>query len=937
MHLLAMAAVLIFPIIFVAVLLAVELYRSQHTLFVQRAQDAARNNATAVEREIAGMTRTLRVLATSEALRAGDFSAFQRQATETARVEDVVIVIRDAQSQQLLNTNVPLGEALQLGSNLQQIDREAESSGAPVVSNYFVAVSDQRQSFGITLRLDDAAGGARYLSVSSSTARLRQLLRDETGAGWNASLMDRNGVVLTRLADPDTPGEQGPASLRSAIASAARGATGAAVVDGTKALSAFERMPFGWSVVVSPPGAVLDTSLKRLLSVLGGGLVALVALAIALAMVMARKISAPVVALENISASLARGEPVVSLPSTNAEANVVGRLLETSSRVLRDSEQALSRSQMRYRTLFETIDEAFCLLRLIRNDAGEVIDFLILETNSAYERHTGILNAAGRTAAELGIASDKYWMERYAHVVQTGESIRFERQSSYDTRWLDVRATCISKADAEVALLIEDVTDQRRERERLRISEARFRAIQETSVDGFMMLESIREDGRIVDFMWLYANDAAANIVGKPKDWFAGRRLLKEMPGNRRDGLFDAYVHVVETGAPWTNEFRYLNEGLDVYIRAVAAKAEDGFAISFADLSVRRRAEEQVRESQARLEAALRAGQLGVHEYLVGPNVIRWDDVVHRLWGVEASETVSYETFEAGVHPDDLPAVRKAVAGALDPASNGRYIAEYRVINRQSGKTRWVVAEGQTTFAHGKPERLLGTVRDVTARRRAEEQRILLINELNHRVKNTLATVQSLAAQSFRQAPTDAEPFLARFNERLFSLARAHGILTEESWSGADLKAIIDAALQPVLSGDGSDRILREGPEIRLNASQSLALAMAMHELATNAMKYGSLSVISGRIEIGWTCEDRIVRLQWRELGGPKVEEPERRGFGMRLLTRALSTDLNGEVTLRFEPEGVICLLQFRLGGDEMVNAGTSIIPPEGETHGQTA
>jgi PAS domain S-box-containing protein len=134
----------------------------------------------------------------------------------------------------------------------------------------------------------------------------------------------------------------------------------------------------------------------------------------------------------------------------------------------------------------------------------------------------------------------------------------------------------------------------------LRESEARFKAVQETSIDGFMVLEAERDGtGRLVDFRWVYANDAAEEIVGKPRDWFIGRRLLEEMPANRDEGLFDAYVRVVETGEPWTTEFSYRHEGVDVYLRLIAAKVGDGFAVTFSDLSESRRAGERLRQSEA--------------------------------------------------------------------------------------------------------------------------------------------------------------------------------------------------------------------------------------------------------------------------------------------------------------------------------------------------
>jgi PAS domain S-box-containing protein len=153
-----------------------------------------------------------------------------------------------------------------------------------------------------------------------------------------------------------------------------------------------------------------------------------------------------------------------------------------------------------------------------------------------------------------------------------------------------------------------EITGQVTAERSLRESEARFRAVQETSIDGFMVLESVRDEaGRLVDFRWVYANEAAERIIGKPSGWFGGRCLLQEMPANRDEGIFDAYVQVVETGEPWISELTYRHEEVDVYLRLVAAKAGDGFAVTFNDLSERRRAEERLRasEAEARRWAAL--------------------------------------------------------------------------------------------------------------------------------------------------------------------------------------------------------------------------------------------------------------------------------------------------------------------------------------------
>jgi signal transduction histidine kinase/DNA-binding response OmpR family regulator len=209
----------------------------------------------------------------------------------------------------------------------------------------------------------------------------------------------------------------------------------------------------------------------------------------------------------------------------------------------------------------------------------------------------------------------------------------------------------------------------------------------------------------------------------------------------------------------------------------------------------------------------------------------------------------------------------------------------------------------------------IATAVDITDRKRAEEHRMLLINELNHRVKNTLATVQSVALQTF-SVHKDQEAFREAFEARLMSLSRAHDVLTQENWEGADLIEIFDRVLAPYATGP-ERRIARSGEDVRLTPKAALGLAMAFHELATNAAKYGALSRPEGRVLVDWrvvrTDGERALELVWRETGGPPVRPPTRRGFGTRLLERGLARDLDGEVKLAFEPPGVVCRVRASL------------------------
>jgi PAS domain S-box-containing protein len=216
---------------------------------------------------------------------------------------------------------------------------------------------------------------------------------------------------------------------------------------------------------------------------------------------------------------------------------------------------------------------------------------------------------------------------------------------------------------------------------------------------------------------------------------------------------------------------------------------------------------------------------------------------------------------------------------------------------------------------HDPSGRIIGAVQislDITERKRGEEQRKLLVHELNHRVKNTLAVVQAVASQTLRSAGslTEAESSLV---SRLVSLAKAHDILTQENWSGADLDDVILASIRP---HSPLERLRLDGPQVRLPPSLALSIAMATHELTTNAIKYGALSRERGTVSIGWTStpgeQGEHLRIEWREQDGPPVVPPERQGFGTRMLARIFDSE-RGRVALRFEPTGLVCVIEMDL------------------------
>jgi len=220
--------------------------------------------------------------------------------------------------------------------------------------------------------------------------------------------------------------------------------------------------------------------------------------------------------------------------------------------------------------------------------------------------------------------------------------------------------------------------------------------------------------------------------------------------------------------------------------------------------------------------------------------------------------------------------------------------------------------------------------RDITERKQAERLQQLLIGELNHRVKNTLATVQSIANQTVHRAKSPSD-FAASFGGRLQSLARTHNLLTQSTWQGAELSAIVRDQLPFCDSED--DRISSSGPLVMLNAQAALHLSLVLHELATNAIKYGALSDPRGTLSIRWmvhTDAQRKLILQWQERGGPKVTVPQSRGFGTTLIEKSLEAH-GGVTSIRYEAEGVTCEITLPLPENDTSGSGSYFRTPSEE------
>lgn len=315
-------------------------------------------------------------------------------------------------------------------------------------------------------------------------------------------------------------------------------------------------------------------------------------------------------------------------------------------------------------------------------------------------------------------------------------------------------------------------------------------------------------------------------------------------------------------------------------------------------------AKSRLEHEQARLRLALSAGDLAIWELDAVTNRVTVSKELNRLYRFADDAAPGIEDFQACYAPGEQARVEKESAETFARGdTNIRFEAKHEW---PDGVVKWIAVRAQIIVDEMKaPLRVIGVAMDVTERRRQEEQLLLTARELQHRVKNSLAVVQSIATQSFRGDRSKAEG-IAAFSGRLRALAGATDLLTSGNWDAVAVRDIVEQVIVP-FRDDLHDRIETKGPHIRVDSGIAVNLGMALHELLTNAVKYGALSDDKGVVSIRWRPTEAGTLVEWEESAGPPVEAPAAGGFGTRLLSRGLFDAGVGRVDLQFRPSGVRC------------------------------
>jgi PAS domain S-box-containing protein len=439
----------------------------------------------------------------------------------------------------------------------------------------------------------------------------------------------------------------------------------------------------------------------------------------------------------------------------------------------------------------------------------------------------------------------------------------------------------------------------------LRDSEARFRAMFEVSSVG--KIETECGTGR-----FLAANAAMCRLVGyseaellamtafditHPDECERDRQLVNRLLAGELPAFDVEKRYIRKDGTPvWVQVTANL-------IRDESGRPLRSMAV-IQDLTARKQAEQELQASKDRLQLAFDATRLGwwhfdpVHRRLSG------DERANEIFDLPKDGGTVEEIEEKRMHPDDLQRVRAAFAASLDPADPKPLAIEYR-IRLDDGGVRWVENHGLAAFEGAGAERRLvgfvGTVQDITERKEREEKERLLMGEINHRAKNMLSVVDAIAHQTAARGPED---FVERFSERIQALSANQDLLVRNEWNGVDIADLVRAQLAHFADLIGF-RIAVQGPNLRLTPAAAQAIGLALHELATNAGKYGALSTEGGHVDVGWGTDGMTFTMSWTERGGPPVSAPERRGFGTIVMEAMAERSVGGAVNLDFPPSGV--------------------------------
>jgi PAS domain S-box-containing protein len=407
-------------------------------------------------------------------------------------------------------------------------------------------------------------------------------------------------------------------------------------------------------------------------------------------------------------------------------------------------------------------------------------------------------------------------------------------------------------------------------------------------LDGFQLAAMIREHPRFRKTAIIFISAIHLTDVDRLRGYEMG--AVDYVPVPVVPEVLRAKVRVFAELFRKTRELEQLNATLERHVAERTAELEH--------------ANSRLTQSEQGRSLALAAGQMGSWDWNLAAGEWKWDEGQHRIFGVEPRDfKISAENIRALIHPDDWLPLREVARGMAEGARSQQ--TEFRVL-RPNGEIRWCIGTAAASVdAAGNVLRVSGVTIDVTDRKEAEERQILLAREVDHRARNALAVIQSIIRLTRAKSVDD---YVQAIEGRIKALARAHTLLSDSRWHGADLATLVADEMAPYRAGD---KVKCGGPDISLQPATAQGLALALHELATNAAKHGALSSPDGKITLDWQLEADALTLHWTENGGPRITQPTQRSFGLKVIIASIEQQLGGKASFDWNPKGLRVVLSI--------------------------